>query len=191
MAEPLVTLEEYKTYKKLTKTEADVELQFIVDSVNALVRTFVGHGIIDYYTTPAVELFNVKEGQSSLQLNEWPIVEIVSVETRADYDKPYTIMDPVEYYVDTSVDCVYIHGKAAYWTPGYGAVKVTYKAGYETTPLDLRIACLDLIHHYYKEEYKDRKQIGNASIDNTNRAMALASEWPIHIIRVLDMYRNV
>ena len=191
MGAPLVTLEEYKTYKKLTKTDADVELQFIVDSVNTLVRTFVGHSIIDYYTTPAVENFNVQGGQSSIQLNEWPIKEVVRVETREDYDKPYTVMDPVEYYVDTSVDSIFIHGKAAYWTTGYGAVKVTYKAGYETTPADLRIACLDLVHHYYKEEYKDRKQIGNASIDNTNKAMALASEWPIHIIRVLDMYRNV
>ena len=191
MGEPLVTLEDYKTYKKITKTDADVELQYIIDSVNVLVRTFVGHSIIDYYTTPFVEVFNIKPGQSALQLNEWPIIQVVSIETRDDYDRPYIVMDPVEYHVDPDVDCIYIHGKAAYWPDGYGATKVTYRAGYETVPLDLRIACLDLIHHYYKEEYKDRKQIGNASIDNTNRAMSLASEWPIHIIRVLDMYRNV
>lgn len=191
MGAPLVTLEDYKTYKKLTKTDADVELQFIVDSVNTLVRTFVGHSIIDYYSEPAVEIFNVQQGQSSIQLNEWPIQDVLSVETRADYDKPYEVMNPVEYYVDKTIDSIFIHGKAAYWQEGYGSVKVTYTAGYESVPLDMRLACLDLVHHYYKEEYKDRKQIGNASIDNTNKAMALASEWPIHIIRVLDMYRNV
>lgn len=191
MGAPLVTLEDYKTYKKITKTDADVELQYIIDSVNVLVRTFVGHSIIDYYTTPIVEIFNVKEGQSALQLNEWPIVQVVSIQTRSDYDQPYETMDPAEYHVDLDVDCVYIHGKSAYWTAGYGAVKVTYKAGYASVPLDLRMACLDLVHHYYKEEYKDRKQIGNASIDNTSRSMTLASEWPVHIIRVLDMYRNV
>lgn len=192
MGAPLVTLEDYKTYKKITKTDADVELQYIIDSVNVLVRTFVGHSIIDYYDTPYVETFNVKQGQSALQLNEWPIREVVSVETREDYDKPYVVMDPVEYYVDADVDCVYIHGKAAYWTEGFGAAKVTYKAGYETVPLDLRMACLDLVHMYAKEEYKERRSLGNASIDNSSsRANALATEWPVHIIRVLDMYRNV
>jgi hypothetical protein len=192
MGAPLVTLEDYKTYKKITKTDADVELQYIIDSVNVLVRTFVGHSIIDYYSTPIVEVFNVKQGQSGLQLNEWPIIQIVSIESRGDYDQAYTVMDPAEYHVDPSVDCVFIHGKSAYWPEGYGSTKVTYKAGYATVPLDLRLACLDLVHHYYKEEYKERRQIGNASIDNTNRSsMSLASEWPIHIIRILDMYRNI
>lgn len=192
MGAPLVTLEDYKTYKKITKTDADTELQYIIDSVNVLVRTFVGHSIIDYYSTPFVEIFNVKEGQAALQLNEWPIKEVVSVETREDYDKPYVVMDPAEYHVDPDVDCIYIHGKSAYWTSGFGAAKVTYKAGYATVPLDLRMACLDLVHMYVKEEYKERRTIGNTSIDNTSsRANALATEWPVHIIRVLDMYRNV
>lgn len=192
MGAPLVTLEDYKTYKRITKTDADTELQFIIDSVNALVRTFVGHSVIDYYSVPAVEIFNVKQGQSALQLNEWPIREVVSVESRIDYDQPYVVVDPVEYFVDDTVDCIYMHGKNAFWQPGYGSVKVTYKAGYQTVPLDLRMACLDLVHHYYKEEYKDKRQIGSTSIDNTNsRTQALATEWPVHIIRVLDMYRNV
>ena len=192
MGAPLVTLEDYKTYKKITKTDADTELQYIIDSVNVLVRTFVGHSIIDYYTTARVETFNVQQGQAALQLNEWPVKEVVSVQTREDYDKAYVTMDPVEYYVDPDVDCIYVHGKAAYWPEGFGAVKVTYKAGYATVPLDLRMACLDLVHMYVKEEYKEKRAIGNTSIDNsTSRASSLATEWPIHIIRVLDMYRNV
>lgn len=193
MGLPLVTLDEYKTYKKLTKTDADQELGFIVESVNSLVNTFIGHSLLDYYddSTPAVEIFNVKPGQSSLQLNEWPIKEVIKVESRLDFQNPYVIVDPTEYFVDPTVDSIYIHGHNTYWQEGFGSTKVTYTAGYPETPKDIRIAVLDLVHHYYKEEYKDKKQIGNASIDNTNRAMALASEWPIHIIRVLDMYRNV
>lgn len=191
MGLPLVSLEDYKTYKKITKTDADVELQFIIDSVNSLVNTFIGHSLLDYYddSTPAVEIFNVKPGQSSLQLNEWPIKEVIKIESRVDYQNPYIEVDPQLYFVDPTVDSVYIHNN--YWQEGFGSTKVTYTAGYPETPRDIRIAVLDLVHHYYKEEYKDKKQIGNASIDNTNRAMALASEWPIHIIRVLDMYRNV
>ena len=192
MGAPLVTLEDYKTYKKITKTDSDNELQFIVDSVNVLVRTFVGHSIIDHYTTPIVESFNVKQGQTGLQLNEWPIVQVISVQTRNDYTQPYEILDPTLYYVDTDVDCIYLHGKSEFWSEGFGAAKVTYRAGYETVPLDLRMACLDLVHMYFKEEYKEKRSIGSTSIDNSsNKASSLATEWPIHIIRVLDMYRNV
>ena len=188
----LVTLLDYKTYKKITKTDADIELQYIIDSVNVLVKTFVGHSVIDYYTTARVETFNVQPGQASLQLNEWPVKTVTSVQTRESYDQAYSVMDPLEYYVDPDVDCIYVHGKSAYWPEGFGAVKVTYTAGYATVPLDLRMACLDLVHMYAKEEYKEKRTIGSTSIDNsTSRGSSLATEWPIHIIRVLDMYRNV
>ena len=188
----LVTLQDYKTYKKITKTDADTELQYIIDSVNVLVKTFVGHSIIDYYATPYTETFNIKQEQSAIQLNEWPIVQVVSVQTREAYDQPYVVMDPVEYYADPSVDCVYLHGKSTYWPEGFGAVKITYRAGYSSVPLDLRMACLDLVHMYVKEEYKEKRTIGSTSIDNsTSKGSSLATEWPIHIIRVLDLYRNV
>ena len=191
MGAPLVVLNDYKTYKKITKTDADSELQFIIDSVNTMVKTFVGHSVIDYYNTPIVESFNIKQEQSTIQLNEWPIRTVSLVETRDDYDRPYETISSVEYFIDKGIDCIFLHGKSVYWNEGYGAVKVTYTAGYATVPADLRIACLDLVHHYYKEEYKDRKQIGTAAIENTSRYSGLASEWPLHIIRVLDMYRNV
>ena len=189
MAQPLVTLAEYKLYKKISKTEADPEIQFIIDSVNTLVRTFLGHSVIDFYTNPTVETFNIKEAQPSIQVNEWPIKEVIEIQTRKGYNVDYEVVDPASYFVDPTVDSIYVHD--GFWNPGFGSVKVQYTAGFETVPPDLKIATLDLIHHYYKEEYKDKKQIGNSSIDNTNRYAALASEWPIHIIRVLDMYRNV
>lgn len=190
MTQPLVTLEDYKTYKKISKTDADLELGFIIDSVNTLVRTFVGHSIIDYYTTPKVETFNIKQKQLSIQLNEWPINNVISVESRPTHQSDYVTIDPLEYHVDYITDSVYAHSSTIF-DEGFGAVKVTYTAGYETVPADLKIATLDLVQHYYKEEYKERKQIGNASVDNANRYTGLASEWPVHIIRVLDMYRNV
>lgn len=189
MVNPLVTLADYKTYKKITKTDADQELQYIIDSINTLVKTFVGHTLVDYYIDPVIETFNIKSGQYALQLTQWPIKEVVSIETRQSYNLSYEVLDSTLYYIDPATDSVYLHYDS--WPEGFGAVKVTYKAGYATTPTDIRIATLDLVHHYFKEEYKDRKQIGNASIDNTNRYVALASEWPIHIIRVLSLYRNV
>jgi hypothetical protein len=183
----LITLEDYKLYKKLTKTESDQELSGIIASVSNLVKTYCGHSFIDYYTTPRVQLFNIKKSQDAVLLNEWPVKEVEKVEYKDDYREGYKLLDPEEYYVDESIDTLFRH--KGYWESGFGALKVTYTAGYESTPEDVRIAALDLVHHYFKEEYKERKTLGAATIDTGFSKMG-SSKWPPHVIRVLDLYRN-
>lgn len=183
----LITLEDYKLYKKLTKTDSDEELNAIIASVSSLIKTYCGHSFIDYYTSPKVEVFNTKQSQHAILLNEWPVKTVSLVEYRDSYDSSYVILPSTEYFVDTSIDTVFMH--SGYWPEGFGSVKVTYTAGYATTPEDIRIAALDLVHHYFKEEYKERKSIGTASIDTGLSKMG-SSKWPPHVQRVLDMYRN-
>jgi len=184
----LITLEDYKLYKKLTKTDSDEELTSIIASVSNLIKTYCGHSFIDYYTTPKVEVFNVKPSQHAILLNEWPVKTVSLVEYRQQYDMPYETLNPTEYYVDNSIDTLFIHN--GYWQEGFGAVKVTYTAGYSTTPEDVKIAGLDLVHHYHKEEYKERKTLGAATID-TGLSKIGNAKWPPHVMRVLDLYRNV
>ena len=187
----LITLADYKTYKKITKTENDDEITFIINSVSSMVKSYCGHSFIDYYSTPVEEIFNINNtSQNSLQLNEWPVNNIVSIYSRAYYNVPYTLIDSSMYYTDPVTGSVYLISGDS-WDTGYAAVKVTYTAGWQTTPADVKIACLDLVHHYYKEEYKERKQIGNVSVDNSNRYVGIASKWPAHVSRVLHMYKNV
>lgn len=183
----LITLEDYKLYKKLTKTDSDEELNAIIASVSSLIKTYCGHSFIDYYTSPKVEVFNTKQSQHAILLNEWPVKTVSLVEYRDSYDSSYVTLPSTEYFVDTSIDTVFIH--SGYWPEGFGSVKVTYTAGYATTPEDVRIAALDLVHHYFKEEYKERKSIGTASIDTGLSKMG-SSKWPPHVSRVLELYRN-
>lgn len=183
----LITLEDYKLYKKLTKTDSDEELNAIIASVSSLIKTYCGHSFIDYYTSPKVEVFNTKQSQHAILLNEWPVKTVSLVEYRDSYDSSYVTLPSTEYFVDTSIDTVFMH--SGYWPEGFGSVKVTYTAGYATTPEDVRIAALDLVHHYFKEEYKERKSIGTASIDTGLSKMG-SSKWPPHVSRVLELYRN-
>lgn len=186
----LISLSDYKQYKKLSKTDSDDELNSIIASVSSLVKTYCGHSFIDYYTDPVEETFNImQDGQTSIQLNEWPARGIVSVNTRSAYNQPYVEMSSDQYFLDTKLDTVFLVTGDS-WQQGIASIKIAYNAGWETTPEDVRLACLDLVHHYYKEEYKDRKQIGNISVDNANRFTGIASKWPVHISRVLHMYRN-
>lgn len=183
----LITLEDYKKYKKITKTDSDEELNAIISSVSSLIKTYCGHSFIDYYTTSKVEVFNIKSSQHAILLNEWPVKTVSLVEYRDSYDQTYTTLDTSEYYVDTSIDTLFKH--SGYWPEGFGSVKITYTAGYASTPDDVKIAALDLVHHYHKEEYKERKSIGTASIDTGLSKMG-TSKWPPHVSRVLELYRN-
>jgi hypothetical protein len=183
----LITLDDYKLYKKLTKTDSDEELGAIIASVSNLIKTYCGHSFIDHYTTAKVETFNIKQSQHAILLNEWPVKIVTQVEARADYQTAYTVVPGTDYFVDTSIDTLFRHN--SYWEEGFGAVKVTYTAGYAATPEDVRIAALDLVHHYFKEEYKERKTLGAATMDNGYSKFG-SSKWPPHVARVLDMYRN-
>ena len=37
-----------------------------------------------------------------------------------------------------------------------GAVRITYNAGFATTPKDLQLALFDLVNYYVKDEHKER-----------------------------------
>lgn len=187
----LITLEDYKAYKGITKTDSDEKLSLIIGSVDALVKNYCGHSFIDYYTTPKVEYFNINPAQDAIFLNEWPVRTVSLVESRSSNTESYTTVDSVDYYVDPSHDTIYYHN--GYWPEGKGAVKVTYTAGNSVPPADIKIACLDLVHHYFKEEYKESKTIGAVNVNNSSsmgKTTTASSTWPGHILRVLNLYQN-
>lgn len=188
----LITLAEYKAYKKLTKTDNDTELQIIIPAASDIIKEYCGHTFIDHYAVDKEEIFSIGTGQNAVMLDEWPIRSITKIESRAAYDQPYTEIDVVEFYVDNYCDSVFKHSGS--WSEGFGALKVTYKGGWEFPPADVKIACMDLVSHYFKEEYKERRAIGSTSIDNSTRFNSTkfsTSKWPSHVVRTMDMYRNV
>ena len=70
------------------------------------------------------------------------------------------------------------------------AVKVVYRAGYTSTPEDLKLAVFDLIKYYMKDERKERMSIAGASIENQlSTSLRNNIGFPDHIKRVLDMYK--
>ena len=73
-----------------------------------------------------------------------------------------------------------------------GAVKITYNAGFATTPKDLQLALFDLVNYYIKDEHKERSTLGGATINNQGTAgIRTSTDFPDHIKRVLDLYRVV
>ena len=189
----LITLAGYKTAEGIQSTKDDAKLELLIDSVSQLVKTYCNATFVDYYTNAKTELFNINYNESFIQLAEGPVVmgnDAPTVSERIDITASYTTLtENVDYYVDTDLDCIYRIGTA--WPKGPGAVKVIYKAGYSAVPADLKLAVIDLVTYYHKDEHKARQTIAGASIQNqgsTSQRNNVA--FPDHITRVLDLYEK-
>ena len=192
----LVTLEEYKDAENINTTKDDTRLSALIVSVSQLVKTYCANSIIDFYSTNKTETFNIDWNSHIVQLTESPIVEVSLVQERDSYQESYTTLTTTahEYFLDEKTDSI-IRTNAGNtyknWPRGAGAVKVIYKAGYASTPADLKLAVFDLITYYHKDEHKQRQTIAGASIQNeTSTSQRNNVAFPDHIKRVLDLYKN-
>jgi hypothetical protein len=193
----LCTREDYKEYKKIEHVKDDSQIDVLVNSISELVKTYCGSTLIDYYSSNKTETFDIFDaGTAEVFLTESPLVSVSSVQERGSITDSYTTLTAnTDYYVDTEHDRIFridgdISSKA--WSRGFASVQIVYRAGYSTTPQDLRLAIYDLITYYLKEEYKGRKSLAGATLQNeTSTSINQDIGFPDHIKRVLDMYRVV
>ena len=193
----LITIDEYKALKNLSQSvKDDGRINALIDSVSQLVKTYCGNSIVDYYSSNKTETFNVNWDTYVVQLTESPVNAIVSVQEREGYSSAYSTLTTGanEYFLDTDTDSVIrTTTGSAYknWPKGPGAVKIVYTAGYATTPKDLQLAVADLVTYYLKDEYKERRSLQGASMTNQGTSSAANNvDFPDHIKRVLDLYKN-
>jgi len=189
----LITLAEYKEAEGIASPKEDLRLASLIPSVSQLVKTYCGNSLVDYYSVNKVETFNIDWSTHLVQLTESPVNSIVSVEKRDSVTESYSTVATTDYYLDASTDSIlYVTGSTyKNWPRGAGSVKITYTAGYSACPADLKLAVLDLITYYLKDEHKERKTLGGASIQNQGSTSLRDSvAFPDHIKRVLDMYKN-
>ena len=193
----LITRDEYKSLKNLSQSvKEDGRIDALIDSVSPLVKTYCGNSIVDYYSSNKTETFNINWNTHIVQLTESPVNTIVTVQEREGYSSSYTTLTTGdnEYYLDVDTDSIIRTTggwEYANWPRGPGAVKIVYTAGWATTPKDLQLAVADLITYYLKDEYKERRSMQGASITNRGTSsMRDNVDFPDHIKRVLDLYKN-
>ena len=127
-----------------------------------------------------------------VQTTESPLVSVSSVQIRDSVTDDYSVLESDEYYVDLDTDSILRVVGTGYrnWPRGAGAVKVTYNAGYSTTPLDLQLAVADLITYYLRDEHKTRQTLAGATRETQESSIRNSPAFPDHIKRVLDLYKN-
>jgi len=181
----LVKLAEYKSYTGKNSTTDDAAITTIIPKVSELVKSICRRSFVDYVNDSKVEQFN-NAPHGILNLTEPNVLTLDSVEFSTDYGLTYTNLEEyLDYVLDKKADQVTLLNHAEY--NRINAFQVSYTAGYETLPEDLKIAVLDLVTYYLRNEASINSQKGVGS-NNVQIEYVTNSKLPAHIQRILDLY---
>ena len=143
----LITLQEAKDYLGITGTDEDNFLEPIVNMVNDYVEKYVGRKLeaTDYDK----ELYD-GPGTNALVLRNFPIISVSEVLERTDEVESATVEERTDeydagYYILNADEGILYRDVP--WTRGRGVIEVSYRAGYETIPNDLKWACLSMAEY--------------------------------------------
>jgi len=185
----LISLSEYKDYEGIIdSTNDDLKIAMLIKSVSRLVKNYCASSIVDYYNNDKIELISVSIPSVRVFLTESPLISVTQVEVKTTNTEPYYVLDPSLYSADFLIDALVRHdssGSPRPWEEGINSVKVSYRAGYESCPEDLKLAVIDLVNYYKLDEHKTRQSVLSANKEN----YVVTKDFPEHIKRVLDLYK--
>jgi len=185
MASDLVTLAEYKAYAGITSTTQDTAIKAIIPRVSKLVKTYCRRTFNDFINDAKTEVFT---GGNYLLLSEYPILAISSVEYSTDYGKTYiALTEFVDYALNAPADTIVPLNSTGEFPTAFNGYKVTYTAGFEELPEDLKLAVLDLVTYYLKGDFTV-KSTRDAGSNTVQIEYITKNTLPSHIARVLDLY---
>ncbi len=175
----LATKAEYKAYVGITSTTQDTIIDSLLPKISALVKTVCRRSFVDYVEDAKIE---IHEGGS-------PFLAIQSLEMSIDYGETYEELFEYTDYVFTKKDGLIRPIGLSEFTLYPNGYKVTYTAGFEEIPLDLKLAVLDLVTYYIKND----GAIHSNKAPGTNTVQieyVTTTNLPAHIKRVLDQYAD-
>ena len=185
MAANLITRAEYKANAGISSNNQDVAIDSLIPKISQLVKTYCRRSFIDFYDEPKTELFN--GGFDKIILKETPLVSVAAVETSTDFGKTFTTLVEFEdYVIDEENDSIIAISNMGFPSllKGY---KVTYFAGYEKVPEDLKLAALDMLVYYMKNDSAVHSS-KNSNPNSMQVEYISGTQFPAHIRRVLDQY---
>ena len=191
----LVTVQDYKDAEGLTGAKDDDRLNILVPQISELVKRYCGTSFVDFFSSDKTETFNVTEDTSVIIVSESPLISVTSVKERGSPTESYTTLTVnQDYYVDTTFDAVrrIVGNGTKNYQKGFGAVQIAYRSGYSAVPSDLKLAVMDLITYYLRDEHTSRRSLQGATLDNQGTSSVRNNtDFPDHIKRVLDLYRVI
>lgn len=185
MGKNLVTRAEYKAYAGITSPNQDAEIDLLIPKVSQLVKSYCRTSFVDNVDDPKVEQFS-GNNYNRYYLKEYPVLQVLDVEVSADYGQTWTSLAEFSdwTYAPDLQAVIRLGGTWAEKTNGY---KITYTCGYEQVPEDLKLAVMDLVT-YYRRNDSSVHNSASSGTGNVQIEYLKASSLPAHIRRVLDLY---
>ena len=184
MANDLVSLADYKTYKSINSTTNDDRLALIISGVSQFVKSFCSRSFNEYTVNNKVEFGHA--GDSFYLLDEFPLIELVSVKLNTG-TASVVLTEGTDYFVDAKSDRIIAANGRRFGTSSllFGSLEITYKAGYLTIPEDIQLAVFDLVDIHKDGNFTTRR-LQNGATEGYDD-----STVPNHIKRVLNQYRRI
>lgn len=185
MGKNLVTRAEYKAYAGITSPNQDAEIDLLIPKASQLVKSYCRTSFVDNVDDPKVEQFS-GNNYNRYYLKEYPVIQVLDVEASVDYGQTYTSLAE---FTDWAYlpDLQAIQHLGAGWADRVNGYRVTYTCGYETVPEDLKLAVMDLITYYRRND----SAVHNSKVSSSGNVQIeylKAASFPAHIRRVLDLY---
>lgn len=206
MGLPLITRAEYKAYQGISSNNNDVLIDSLIPKVSELVKSICRRTFVDYVNDSKVEYS--EGGIEAFILEEYPVLSVSSVEYSVDYGQNYNTLTEYTNYVlskaTNSIKPILMTAQPVepYGYPLYSdassrlsknfpaainGYRITYNAGYETLPEDLKLAILDLITYYIRNDAAVHTS-KNLSPNTMQIEYVSSTNLPASIKRVLDLY---
>lgn len=188
MGASLVTKTEYKAYISITNPNQDAQIDAIIPKVSELVKTYCRRTFVDYVSDAKIEVTKGGYG-STIWLSEFPILSITDVGYSEDYGQNYTsLVEYTDYVLDKESGGI-LNISTGDWASVINGYQITYTAGYENLPEDLKLAVFDMITYYLKNDMA----VHSPKAPGTNSVQVeyiTTAAFPAHIRRVLDLYKG-
>ena len=185
MGKNLVTRAEYKAYAGITSPNQDAEIDLLIPKASQLVKSYCRTSFVDNVDDPKVEQFS-GEGYDRYYLKEYPVIQVLDVETSDDYGQSWTSLVEFQDWV-YAPDLQAVIRLGGHWAAKANGYKITYTCGYEQVPEDLKLAVMDLVTYYRRND----SAVHNSKVSSSGNVQIeylKAASLPAHIRRVLDLY---
>lgn len=187
MGKNLITKNEYKAYAGINGTAQDAIIDALIPRVSELVKNYCRRTFVDYVEDARIDTFN--GGYNKFYLKEYPVLSVIGIEYSTDYGQNYTdLVEYTDYIWNVEEDAIeYILSEDGF-PKKINGYRVSYYAGYEAIPEDLKLAVFDLLTYYMKSD-----SISHTTRTPSSSTMQLeyitSATFPVHIARVLNLYR--
>jgi len=162
----LITLEELKTYLRITTSDEDQKLEQIRSAAESEAKRYCKRQF--EYGTYTEE---TDAGGGVIWLNETPVDSVSSVKT----PEGETL----------TVRHIYKDSGLVVLEQNYtGMVEVEYSGGYSAIPADLKMAILRLAEYYYAKT-------AGVSAESVGELRVTYTDTPMDVLNSLDLYRRV